>query len=148
MRNGIIHGILDNDAKGIVGKGTLFWMEVTVAGVVTRYEWGLLEELDGRFNRAEKTAPFYVALKAEKQATELSAKAEKQASQAARTDVPISAVVRSTIEALILAEPKFVADIKAGKEKALNGLIGRAMAQLKGSADALVIKKLILELTA
>jgi hypothetical protein len=41
-------GILDNDPKGKTGVGTVHWMEVVI-----RYEWGLLEELDGTFNPDE-----------------------------------------------------------------------------------------------
>jgi hypothetical protein len=43
--------------KGENGRGTVFWMEVTEsAQVIKRHEWGLLEELAGKFKPSEVIA--------------------------------------------------------------------------------------------
>ena len=48
----IFSGIVDNDHKGETGRGTIHWVEVTENGQTTRYEYGLLEVLSGKFDLA------------------------------------------------------------------------------------------------
>ncbi len=54
----IVHGVLDNDPKGTTGKGTIFYVDVTVNGVTERIEWGLLDQVQKKFNLDEALKPY------------------------------------------------------------------------------------------
>lgn len=56
--------------------------------------------------------------------------------------------VRELLTQIIAANPKSVADFRAGKTKALDFLFGQAMRELKGSGDPKLIRRLLNELLA
>ena len=59
----ISSGIVDNDDKGKTGRGTVHWLTVSDGpNVLERHEWGLLEELAGKFNK-QAIITKYVMLK-------------------------------------------------------------------------------------
>ena len=51
MTISIVHGIADIDAKGTTGVGTIHFIDVTLDGVLTRTTYGLIDVLEGRFNK-------------------------------------------------------------------------------------------------
>ena len=54
--------------------------------------------------------------------------------------------LRSTIEAIVAANPKSVEDYKAGKKKAIGFLVGQTMKEMKGKADPAMVNKILIEL--
>lgn len=129
----IAHGVVDNDPKGTTGVGTIFWLEIRVdAEVKERHEYGLLEQLDGRFNVAAITKPYIVArdIALEEQAAKEAE--EKRAEKEARAaSVKIDDTLQQLIDEVIAGDPKAVEQFKAGKEKALNALVGKVIGELK-----------------
>ncbi len=72
-----------------------------------------------------------------------------QAKQAILTGKLVATVDDATlptlVQKIIEANPKVVADYRAGKESALQFLVGQGMRESKGSANPEVLKKLFLE---
>lgn len=54
--------------------------------------------------------------------------------------------LRSTVEAVIAANPQSVADYKGGKEKAIGFLVGQTMKAMKGKADPGAVNKMLKEI--
>lgn len=54
--------------------------------------------------------------------------------------------LRATVESIVEANPKSVADYKGGKEKALGFLVGQTMKAMKGKADPAAVNKLLKEI--
>ena len=52
----------------------------------------------------------------------------------------------SFAEKIIDANPKVVADYKAGKEAALMSLVGQVMKETKGSANPVLVRRILVEL--
>ena len=53
--------------------------------------------------------------------------------------------LKSTIDAILAANPQSVADYKSGKEKAMGFLVGQTMRAMKGKADPAMVNKLVKE---
>ncbi len=58
------------------------------------------------------------------------------------------ALVRETAARVLAADPRSVADYRAGKEKALGALVGQVMRELKGRADPRAVNAVLRELLA
>ena len=54
--------------------------------------------------------------------------------------------LRSTVEAVIAANPQSVADFRGGKEKAIGFLVGQTMKAMKGKADPGAVNKMLKEI--
>jgi aspartyl-tRNA(Asn)/glutamyl-tRNA(Gln) amidotransferase subunit B len=54
--------------------------------------------------------------------------------------------LRSTIEAIVAANPQSVADYKAGKQKAMGFLVGQTMRASKGKANPAMVNEILLEI--
>ena len=54
-------------------------------------------------------------------------------------------LIDQVIKAVIASDPKAVSDYQGGKEKALNGLFGKCMKELKGNCDPQVLRKLLID---
>jgi len=54
--------------------------------------------------------------------------------------------VRAIVQGVIDLSPKIVTDYKGGKENALMSLVGQVMKETKGSANPVIVKKLLVEL--
>ena len=133
----IISGVLDNDVKGLLGRGTQFWLEVRGGlepktppdMVVIRHEFDLFDELEGKFDRRAIAAPYLAANKIEDQKAGEVADAEKkrvkEVAVAMRTAVGLKPELHAIMLEVVAAEPKAIAEYRAGKEKALNALVGK-----------------------
>lgn len=142
-----VRGVVDCDAKGTTSRGTVFYLEVTVDGVTTRYEWGLLEELNGGFKPDEVLKPYREAVKkhAEQQAEE-DAAAKKAKLAERESEIKVDQQLIDFVDQVISQEQKAVEEVRSGKEKALNSLVGKVIGQVKkagGSPDAFAISKVL-----
>lgn len=54
-------------------------------------------------------------------------------------------LIDKVIKEVIASDPKAVSDYKGGKEKALNGLFGKCMKELKGNCDPQILRKLLID---
>jgi aspartyl-tRNA(Asn)/glutamyl-tRNA(Gln) amidotransferase subunit B len=54
--------------------------------------------------------------------------------------------IEGVIRAVVVADPKSVADYKGGKEKALMALFGKCMKELKGNCDPQVLRELLIKI--
>jgi len=54
-------------------------------------------------------------------------------------------LIEKTIKAAVAADPKAVADYKAGKEKAIMAIFGKCMKELRGNCDPKVLKDMLIE---
>lgn len=142
-----IQGIKDNDAKGETGRGTLFFLRIEHGDQVTEHEWGLLDELAGRFDPAAVLKPYrelQVKAEAEAAAREADRKVEQlKAREATVKEDPILMVI---IDEVLSDGAKAVEEFKAGKEKALNSLIGKVIGAAKGKGfqpDAFTVHRLL-----
>ena len=140
----IVRGILDNDPKGTTGVGTIFWLKIFVDNELQLFKsWGLLQELNGEVNPNDFITPYHATYK--QHLVELAAKeeAEKNAAlEARKASIQIDPALDALINEAIASDPKAVQQFKAGKEKALNALVGKVIGQLKKqdqSPDAFAI---------
>jgi len=116
-----------------------------------RYEWGLLDELTGKFDVQAILKPALAAM-AEAQAAraQLEAAAKQDALEERASAVKSSPVLSEIIEQIVIDEPKTVAEFKSGKEKALNALVGKVIGQIRQrkltadvTGDAFAINQLL-----
>jgi Asp-tRNA(Asn)/Glu-tRNA(Gln) amidotransferase B subunit len=132
MSNSIVSGILDNDPKGKSGRGTQFWLEVTLAGVTTRYEYSLLDVIEKKFDPSSVIQAATKQIEAERKAQEEAEKAQKQVALQKREEaISVSSELSDILTAVIAANPKPVSEYKSGKEKALNSLVGMVIKEVK-----------------
>ncbi len=54
--------------------------------------------------------------------------------------------LRTTVEAVLVANPQSAADFKAGKERAMGYIVGQTMRAMKGKADPAVVNAIVREL--
>lgn len=141
----IISGVLDNDAKGTSGRGTRFWMEVRCAAldIVKRYEYTLMDLLDKTFDRDKVLAEVRIYAAAEQKAADEQREQEKLAAiNERKAAIVISEQLHAVIMAAIVKNSKVLAEYKAGKNKALNALVGIIMIEARNkriSADAFAV---------
>lgn len=140
----IARGILDNDAKGTTGVGTVFWLKIFVDNQLQLSKtWGLLDELNGQINPNDFTSPYHELHR--RHLAELAAKEEaekKTALQARQSAVRVDVELDNLINDVITGDPKAVEQFKSGKDKALNALVGKVICELKKqgqSPDAFAI---------
>ena len=133
MNLAITYGILDNDPRGESGRGTIHYVKVSVDGIWKEYVmWGLLEELNGTFNPESVTKKYTDLRDAELAAAAAREKQEKEEAKAARLEaVQVDDVLDKLIDEVIASEEKAVAEFKAGKDKALNALVGKVIGQIR-----------------
>ena len=55
-------------------------------------------------------------------------------------------LIEKTVKAAIDADPKAVADYKAGKEKAIMAIFGKCMKELRGNCDPQVLKEMLIDM--
>ena len=137
----MIHqGILDNDHKGESGRGTLFYLDVTVGGKTTHYEYRLLDWLEGKFDRETVLRPAReenARLIKEQDAKDKIAKKEEFEQRHAK--VLISPALDTIIDTVIIRNSKAVSEYQSGKDKALNSLVGMVIKETKNRFDAFSI---------
>lgn len=127
-------GILDIDARGTTGIGTVYYMDVTLDGVTTRHQWGLLEQLSGA---VKPSLWSQAALDKIQQAIDDRSTAEKQEkldSMKKREDNVVVDDVLKRLVSAVCSDPlahKAIAEYRAGKEKALNSLVGLVIKQIR-----------------
>lgn len=133
MNLSILHGIVDNDPKGSSGRGTIHYMKISVDGALKEYvEWGLLEELNGTFDPESMTKKYTDAYKAFLDEQANREREEKKAALETRTaSIKIDDALNKIMDDVIASETKAVAEYKAGKEKALNSLVGKVIGQIR-----------------
>jgi len=132
--NQYVTGVLDNDAKGTTGVGTIFFVDVTLDGIKTRHTWGLVEQIQGKFDLDAVVAPVRERLKAAasaQKAAEEQAKKEKMEQREA--SVVVDDVLASLVKTVLndSGSAKAISEYKSGKEKALNALVGSVIKQIR-----------------
>lgn len=141
----ITTGIIDIDAKGQNGRGTVYSMTVDAGdGKPVTYEYGLLEILNGSFNREAILAPL------KKKADEIRAarESDEKTKKASALQDRVAAVgddptLIAIIKEILPAHGKAVAQFKVGNEKAINAIVGAIMKKHGQKYDALVIITLL-----
>jgi aspartyl-tRNA(Asn)/glutamyl-tRNA(Gln) amidotransferase subunit B len=170
-------GTLDYDTKGTTGGGTKFWLEIQKSNeyleknfkseiieehvgnqtlfkatqptpiVLARYEWFLMDELSGTFNKESILAPFRAL---EKEALDLRenqvADGKKQAQAERLAGVKDDGSIGRLIEEVIAQDTKAVVEFQSGKDKALNALVGKVMGLAKKNhinTDAFSVSELL-----
>lgn len=140
-------GVVDNDADGTTGVGTIFYVDITIDDVTKRHTWGLLDQLQGKFNYRDLIRP-YVETENKKK-VEADAKVAEQkkieAEHRKKSIVEDPAIV-AIIKDVLASEVKSVEQFKAGKEKALNALVGKVIGKGKSigvTVDAFNITHLL-----
>lgn len=132
MSNSIVGGILDNDPKGKSGRGTQFWLEVTIDGKLSRYEYFLLDVIEKKFDPSSVIAEAVKHIEAERKAQEQAEKAQKQAALQKREEaVVVSDALSAILKTVIANNPRPVTEYQSGKEKALNSLVGMVIKEVK-----------------
>lgn len=140
MTYDLIRGVVDVDAKGETGRGTIFYLEVREASceplrVIERHEYGLLEELSGAFKPEEVTAKYRALNKLDELSQTSRADAQREEQRAARAALAMAKSLdpqlEQHIEHMLTHETKVVAEYQAGKERALNVLVGQTLGVAK-----------------
>lgn len=147
-RYSITTGVLDNDPKGLTGRGTVFWMVIERAGkLIEAHEWGLLDQIAGLFKPNEITKKYKELnleldrKEAEKEAAWKALEATRRALQV-KEDPQLLALIDETIS----SETKAITEYLSGKEKALNAVVGKIIGLCKKQsvqADAFKITTLL-----
>lgn len=126
----IASGIVDNDPKG--GRGTRFWMTVTVGEKTDHYEYTLLDELEGKFNREAIIKPAREeAARLRKELESKEAAEKKAALEQRQAAVSIDPALDTIIDTVISNNSKVVSEYQSGKDKALNSLVGMVIKEVK-----------------
>jgi len=143
----IVRGIKDNDPKGTTGRGTLHYMRIQRGDQVEEHIWGLLDELEGRFDPQAILRPLLEERSraaAEAAAREEQRKAEQLKARAAA--VQEDPALASIIDQVLATGSKAVEEFRAGKEKALNALVGQVLGLSKArnlQTDAFAVRQLL-----
>lgn len=125
-------GVLDNDPKGHSGRGTKFWTIVKVGDAVHRYEYFLMDLLDGTFDLDAILEPLRTQDAKERQEKESRIAAEKkQHLESRQAAVSISPALDKIITDVIANNQKIVAEVRGGREKAINSLVGLVISEIK-----------------
>lgn len=129
-----ITGILDNDHKGTTGRGTQHYMKISLDGVETTHTWFLMDVLEGKVkpNDFSKEYHDWVSSKQkEQQALEAQQKAQAKADR--EKSITVSDSLLSAVEAAIEnpANSKALGEFQAGKERAINSVVGFVIKQIK-----------------
>lgn len=136
MRTSFISGILDNDPKGLTGRGTQYWFEVRVLEndkeTIDRHEYFLLDVLENKIDLAAIKSPYLERQRAydkdeENKSKALKVKEEAKRKDSVKSDPELDLIMNSALE----ANPKAVEEFKSGKEKALNAIVGFVMKEIK-----------------
>lgn len=148
MRYSITTGVLDNDPKGLTGRGTLFYMTVSLGDKTFEYhEWGLLNELAGKFSPASISKTYRdLNRKADLEDSEREAKQKQKAQEDRAAAVKDDPALLALIEQVITVETKAISQYREGKEKALNAVVGKIIGLCKQQsieADAFKITTLL-----
>lgn len=130
------HRVIDVDAKGTSGRGTLFRMEITVYENGQRHyeehDYSLLDLIEKKVDLQAITAPFHERKRAYDRAQDEADKAEKKAAADERKQsVKADPALDEILTAAIAANPKPVEEFRSGKEKALNAVVGFVMKEIK-----------------
>ena len=132
MNNSIESSILDNDPEGKSGRGTRFWLEVTINGNLSRYEYFLLDVIEKKFDLSSVISEALKHIEAERKAQEQAEKEQKQTVLQNREEsVVISDALDAVLKSVIANNPRAVAEYQSGKEKALNSLVGLVIKEVK-----------------
>jgi Asp-tRNA(Asn)/Glu-tRNA(Gln) amidotransferase B subunit len=147
-RYSITTGILDNDPKGLTGRGTLFYMTVSLGDKTVEYhEWGLLNELAGKFSPALISKTYRdLNRKADLEDSEREAKQKQKAQEDRAAAVKDDPALLTLIDEATSSETKAIAEYLSGKEKALNAVVGKIIGLCKKQsiqADAFKITTLL-----
>lgn len=134
MKYTIASGIADSDPDGDAGRGSIFWLEIRETGdiVVERRLYGLLDVIEGKIDLDSIKRPYLEANKklveelAEKEAAAKKAEMEKRVES-----VKIDPALEAIMDAAIAANAKAITEYKAGKEKALNSVVGAVIKEAK-----------------
>lgn len=127
-----VTGVLDGDPKGTTGIGTIFFVDVTLDEVTTRHTWGLIEEIQGKFNFDSVVHLVRERLKAASdkvKAAEVHTK--KVLSEQREAGVVVNDTLANLVKAVLAENEPVVAEFKSGKDKALHSLVGRVIKQIK-----------------
>lgn len=146
MRFSIVRGVVDNDHKGNTSRGTIFYMEISESKrsaantyettIIARYEWGLIEELAGKFDPAAVAAPYYADNKLEADETNDAIKDAKKTEKQSRVDnVKADPKLIELINRVIADHPKVLAQFRAGKDRASNALVGVIISEMKATKE-------------
>jgi Asp-tRNA(Asn)/Glu-tRNA(Gln) amidotransferase B subunit len=125
-------GTLDNDVKGETGRGTIHWLEVTIDGATTRYEYGLLELLNGTFdydNIVSRALSIIRDKLKEHESLMHDKKIEKLKDR--KESVKLNQPVIEIISSIVGGNEKVVREFFDGKEKSLNYLLGLILKECK-----------------
>jgi aspartyl-tRNA(Asn)/glutamyl-tRNA(Gln) amidotransferase subunit B len=128
----ISSGILDGDAKGLSGRGTKFWLEIELNGTLNRYEYHLLDVLEKIFDPNPLIDEALAEIKAERDRADAAEKAQKKIELEARKEsVVADPELLKILDEAIAQNPKAIAEFKAGKEKALNSVVGAVIKKVR-----------------
>lgn len=128
----ITSGILDGDAKGLSGRGTKFWLEIELSGMLNRYEYHLLDVLEKIFDPEPLIQKALAEIKAERDRADAAEKAQKKIELEARKEsVVADPALLKILDEAIAQNSKAIAEFKAGKEKALNSVVGAVIKKVR-----------------
>lgn len=153
MKNGIVTYIVDNDAKGKTGVGTIFGADVTVNGVTTLHQWSLMDWINNKVDPEAWFKPVVDAMRVERERDAQEKAENKACAQKEReASVVISNELAIIVNAVIFdpSSQKAITEYKQGKEKAINALVGKVIKTIKEQSlnidpDAFVINRAIVK---
>lgn len=139
-----LSGVVDNDHKGESGVGTIFCLKIFNEDVLeAKHEYGLLDLINNKFDPIEVKKPYQ----------KLNELEEREIKAKAVSLPPLKKIITNPdglaiIESIVSTNTKAIVEIKAGKEKALNNLVGKILAAAKQAGTFLepaAVKDLLVE---
>lgn len=130
-----IFGILDNDPKGLTGRGTLMYLKACIDNIEYYKEWSVLDEIynTDAYKEVCRIHSLYITRR-DAYASELyeHLKTQDDAKFAERkANSKVSDEVLTIIDECMTEHANLVKQYKEGKEKALNSLVGKIIVKLK-----------------
>ncbi len=129
--------IVDNDPKGLSGRGTVFRFTIFVNK--SRYhrtedwiEYSLMDIIENKIDLEGFKQPFKESQKAfDAEETERAKQASNQAKEQRKASVESNEVLDEIIQKVIDENEKIVVQYRSGKEKSLNALVGLVLKEMK-----------------
>lgn len=143
----ILTQIVEQDAKGKIGSGTQYNLDILLNGeMVESHHYSTMDVLVGKFDPnpiirkyRKLNDEYFERMAKEREQSIKQAKMDELANKMKKVESPLIAA----IDAVIASNPSLTQQYMDGNQKAINALVGQTMRHYK--ADPAIIKQLLVE---
>lgn len=131
--------IIDNDSKGLTGRGTLYECCIKIDGIKHQRIYSIMDQIENNLVWQEIQALIklgkesYQRIQEQRNSEfELNRQVNKKAQEDSKiSNIKITKDIRDAINIVLQEHKQLVEQYKAGSEKSLNSLVGKILTQCK-----------------